>query len=148
MGLGVSVAPDPVVDRAALAVLRILADMDGAGPSGAFAQLEAALPTLKGRHFYGTMLITSEGPTYYACVERIPTDPEPTPPIEGGAIAGGRYARRKVNDWERKVAELPGIVRDMIAQNDHDPSRPTVEFYRSQKELHLLLPVLEGSETV
>jgi hypothetical protein len=132
---------DSVVELPELAVLRVHADMDGLGTAGAFEQLEAALPTLKGRRFYGTMLISSEGPTYYACVERIDGDTAPTPPLEAGTIPGGMYARRKVDGWENRLADLPRIVHEMIAQNDHDPSRPTVEFYRSQRELHLLLPV-------
>jgi len=44
-------------------------------------------------------------------------------------------------------ARLPGLKRTferMAREFERDPSRPSVEFYRSQKELVLLFPVKES----
>jgi hypothetical protein len=61
--------------------------------------------------------------------------------LEAAVIPGGWYARRKLLDWKTKLAELPRTFQEMAAQHDGDPGRPSVEFYRSQTEMHLLLPV-------
>ncbi|MGI0053796.1 MAG: hypothetical protein ACRECR_06040, partial [Thermoplasmata archaeon] len=66
--------PDSFVELPELPILRIRADMSGGGPAAAMAALEAKLPSLKGRRFYGCFRVLPEGEEYYACVERIPSD--------------------------------------------------------------------------
>ena len=46
---------DSIVNRPDIEVLRVRADMKGAGPKAAFDALESRLPGLKGRKFYGTI---------------------------------------------------------------------------------------------
>jgi len=123
-------------------VLRVKADMKGKGPPAAFDLLESKLPTLKGRKFYGTFQPRPDGEEYYACVARIDSDDPEKMQLETGAIPGGWYARRRFPDWEKNLSKLPSTFEEMARTNHVDPSRPSLEFYRSQAELILFLPVL------
>ena len=132
---------DAHVELREIPVLRVKADMKGQGPPAAFDLLESKLPTLKGRRFYGTFRITPAGPEYYACVVRIDSDDAGKMNLETGTIPGGWYARRALSDWQGKIPQLPYIFQEMAQGQDVDPSRPSLEFYRSQAELQLFLPL-------
>lgn len=136
---------DAYVERAAIEVLRVQADMNGEGPAGAMRALEAKLASLKGRKFYGAFRILEAGEEYFACVERLPGEDPRAMGLELATIPGGLYLRRKVFDWERVIqaGELPAIGREMVRAYPWDRSRPELEFYRSSRELHLLLPVTD-----
>ena len=114
------------------------------GPEGsgeAFNKLEAGLPSLKGRKFYATFQYP-EGP-YRACVAIEKGDDPEKLGFETGVIPGGRYARGKLVDWTERPWEIPDAFTKLSEeyQGRIDPSRPSIEFYKSQKELILLLPV-------
>jgi hypothetical protein len=101
----------------------------------AFNALEAQLPTLKKKRFYG-VVIDGE---YRACVAV--DDDTRGLDLPRWVIPSGRYAMRKIADWERHRDEIGPTVGAMRNRPDLDPSRPLVEFYRSQAELRLLAPV-------
>jgi hypothetical protein len=132
---------DSYVNLDDIPVLRLKADMAGKGPAAAFEQLESRLQTLKGRRFYGTFRETPQGEEYFACVTRVDSDDPEVLRLEVGTIPGGWYVRRKLLDWDSKLAELPRLFKELAHSQDVDPIRPSLEFYRSQKELHLLVPV-------
>ena len=129
------------VELQEIPVLRVRADMKGKGPSSAFNLLESKLPTIKGRKFYGTFQPKRDGEEYYACVVRIDTDDPEKMELGTGVIPGGWYARSKLMDWEKNLSKLPGLFEEMARTHDVDPKRPSLEFYRSQTELQLFLPV-------
>jgi hypothetical protein len=137
--------PDSYIELPDIPVLRVRADMKGGGPSDAMKLLESRLPTLKGRKFYGVFHITPVGEEYYACVARTDGDDPDKMGVEAGVVPGGRYARRRVLDWERVIREgqLPKMFEEMVRAHaqEVDRSRPSIEFYRSQEELLLFLPV-------
>lgn len=135
------------VDLTPISVLRVRADWHGAGPSAAFAALEARLSTLKGRRFYGVSYGAPDGGEYYACVAAIDGDDPQHLGLESGAIPGGRYAGRKVREWERDPRVIGIRFREMVRTLGAtvDGSRPEIEFYRSRSEVHLLVPVLSSS---
>ena len=111
------------------------------GAPQAFDTLESKLPSRKGRKFYATYdPLTKE---YRACVETIPGEDAKSLGLETGTIPGGKYVKRKVADWSSKIPQLPGIVEEMAVGHRVDPTRPTVEYYRSMSELILFLPVHE-----
>jgi len=122
-------------------VLRVRADMKGKGPSAAFNLLESKLPTIKGRKFYGTFQFTPDGEEYYACVVRIDADDPEKMQLETGTISGGWYAKSKLMDWQKDVSKIASLFEEMARTHDYDRKRPSVEFYRSQAELQLFLPV-------
>ena len=110
------------------------------GPPGAgeaFDALEARLPSLKGRKFYGTML----NGEYRACVARAAQDDPAAMGLQTWIIPGGAYARRKLEGWPERIREIGETFLAMSAEFPPDPSRPNIEFYRSQKELLLFLVV-------
>jgi hypothetical protein len=61
--------------------------------------------------------------------------------LETGVIGGGWYVRSKLIDWEKNLSKLPTLFDEMASTNDVDRTRPSLEFYRSQAEMHLFLPV-------
>lgn len=110
------------------------------GPRGAgeaFDSLEARLPSLKGRKFYGTLLHGE----YRACVAIEAQDAPAAMGLETWVIPGGAYARRKLEGWSERLSEIGETFRAMAAEFPPDPARPNIEFYRSQKELLLFMAV-------
>lgn len=114
------------------------------GPQGAraaFAALETHFPNLKGRKFYGTF--QPPAGLYRACIAREDDDDPQALGLASWVIPGGKFARRKMANWQEHVLEIGAAFDAMVAENKdrNDPSRPSIEFYRSQKDLILLLPI-------
>lgn len=107
--------------------------------ASAFSKLEAALPNLKGRKFYGVLSGNSDTGIYRACVVSKPS--ENIGGLEKWIIPGGKYIRAKIKDWEKHVDLIAPAFSDMTRRYKIDNSRPSIEYYRSQKELLLLFPV-------
>jgi hypothetical protein len=59
-------------------------------------------------------------------------------------IPGGRYIRKKMKDWLERIPKIEKTFISLAKQHPSDPERPSIEFYRSQKELILFLPVLSS----
>jgi hypothetical protein len=110
------------------------------GPQGAgeaFDRLEARLPGLKGRKFYGALL----NGEYRACVALEAQDAPAAMGLDTWTIPGGAYARRKLERWPERLPEIGQIFGTLAAEYPRDPTRPNIEFYRSQKELLLFMAV-------
>lgn len=129
---------DAIVERRAIPVLYVTGEI-GHPPAEeapkAFERLEAQLPTLKGRHFYG-VLVSGE---YRACVAERPDDEALD--ITRWALPGGRYRRVRIPNWEAHRDKIGPIAAELVSRPDHDPTRPVIEFYCSQRELQILAPV-------
>jgi predicted transcriptional regulator YdeE len=107
----------------------------------AWRQLEEPLPSRRGRRFYGVCYGTGSQQGYYAAVE-------PESDTEIGALGfqlltvpAGRYVRATLKDWNAHVDRIPEIVNTLEQDFPPDSSRPTIEFYRSQSELQILVPL-------
>ena len=102
----------------------------------AMRDLEARLSSLRGRKFYGVVL----GDEYRACVMLAATDADqhrfPT-----WTIPGGKYVRRRLLDWGSHLHLIGPMFEELRRRPDADPSRPAIEFYRSERELLLMAPV-------
>lgn len=107
----------------------------------AFLKLESKLPSLRGRRFYGVLEGEPENGIYRACVKLELNDRPGKMGLKAWSIPGGKYARAKIKDWEAYVNEIAPTFKKMSELYAVDNSRPTIEFYRSQKELLLLLPI-------
>jgi len=107
----------------------------------AWHKLESKLYTLKGRKFYGLMYDEPSGPAYYAGVEPLGPSEVTALGFPSLILQGGKYARVKLKDWTKHTEEIPLIFDKLASAVPRDPSRPAIEFYRSQSELHLLIPV-------
>ncbi len=103
----------------------------------AFKQLEAKLFSLKGKKFYGAVL----GDEYRACVAIDPNDDPLSSPHPTWTLPGGKYVRRRIPNWEQHLDLIGPTCETLRRRSDFDPSRPTIEYYRSQKELLVMVPV-------
>lgn len=122
-------------------VMCVVADGGAAGAKNAFDRLEAKLPSTRGRKFYGAYYPTTDA--YRACVTLQPGDDPAGWGFERWVIPGGLYVREKMENWMERVDE---IGKTFVAMSERerarlDDSRPSIEFYRRQDELILLLPV-------
>lgn len=109
-----------------------------ASASDAFKKLEGALNwQLQGRKFYGTMFLGE----YRACAAVTPKDDPGKLGLMTWIIPGGKYFKDKIADWEKHIPEIGPKCEEIIAKVQFDDGRPIIEFYRSQKELFLFVPV-------
>jgi len=128
------------VPRVTIDDIDVMCVVSHTGPAGgpaAFDALEAPLGSLRGRRFYGTYLAGE----YRACVAIEPGDDPVALGLEKWSIPGGTYERRRLLDWADHVDDIARNFAEMAGELEYDQSRPSIEFYRSARELVLLQPV-------
>jgi hypothetical protein len=103
----------------------------------AFAALEAGFTSLKGRKFFGVII----GNEYRACSSITDTDKTSGLPHPTWTIPGGKYARLRIPDWEKNTDQIGVAFEKLYYLSGVDPTRPAVEFYRSQREMFAMVPV-------
>jgi hypothetical protein len=118
-------------------VMYVVAEGGPQGAPAAFDVLESRLQNLRGRKFYGTFLRGE----YRACVAIQPGDDPRALGLATWTIPGGKFERRKLTDWQDRIPEIGATFISMAREFDAEESRPSVEFYRSTRELVLFLPV-------
>jgi len=110
------------------------------GVGEAWSRLESKLPSLRKRKFYGTY--RSDHEVYRACTA-IMDEKEPEKfGLSTWTIPGGKFVREKVVDYASRVEIIGETFESMAQEYDMDTNRPSIEFYRSQREVILLLPIL------
>lgn len=108
------------------------------GASDAFKKLENAINwQLKGRKFYGTMF----NDEYRACLAIIERENLEKFGFQKWTIPGGKYYKDSIANWEKHRAEIGLRFEAIIKKVNFDQSRPSIEFYRSQAELYLFVPI-------
>jgi len=105
-----------------------------------WAAVESAIGLLRGRKFYG--VFDPETNEYRVCVQRRDGDDATALGLEDGTVAGGLYARQRLEGEPPALYRLiqPTMER-LAARPDRDPTRPEVEFYRRHDLIELLVPV-------
>lgn len=121
-------------------VMYVKSESGPAGAGYAFTKLESKLLSIKGRKFYG--LISDGGKTYLSCVAVEAGDSPETLGFELTTIPSGKYIKTKIWEWMDRLDEIYPTFRSLSKKCKEDTSRPRIEFYRSQKELILMLPIL------
>jgi len=53
----------------------------------------------------------------------------------------GTCACARLTDWFSKIDQIGPTFGAMIEERGYDASKTLIEFYRSQKEIHILLPL-------
>ncbi|NJM96845.1 MAG: hypothetical protein HC800_06335 [Phormidesmis sp. RL_2_1] len=130
--------------EAILEAIKVVFVESANGPEGAgeaFKKLESRFPSLKGRKLYGTFQYSNA--SYRACLALEADDDPDLLALETWIIPGGKYAGEKIENWSERLGEIPQVF-SALSQNYQsrvDPERPRIEFYKSQKELLLLLPI-------
>jgi predicted transcriptional regulator YdeE len=134
-----------VVDLPLTQLVVVRADSDNPDAiKAAWQQLEARLTSLRGRRFYGVCYEGGAREGYYAGLEPVNEQEGTRLGFEPLTVDAGKFVRLSIKDWQAKIAEIPQLV-DMLRRDFvTDPARPTIEFYRSQTELHLLVPLRES----
>ncbi len=56
-------------------------------------------------------------------------------------LPGGKYVRRRIPNWEDNIHLIGMTCETLSGRSDFDPSRPYIEYYRSQGELLVMVPV-------
>lgn len=107
-----------------------------------WAEVEAAIGSLRGRRFFGTFDPATH--EYRVCVQWREGDEAGALGLELGAIPGGRYACERLEGAPPAVYRLiqPAFKRLAASGDDRDPSRPSIEFYRRHDVIELLLPLV------
>ena len=110
--------------------------------SKAFARLEAALGSLKGRRFYGYYSPFQR--EYHACVAIAEGDDPDAKGLSRETLPGGAYLRARLVGEPPEVYSriAPTFDQMALAKDTKDFERPWLEFYRARDEVELLLPVL------
>jgi hypothetical protein len=105
----------------------------------AWAKLEEAVGSLRGRKFYGVFdPIRHE---YRACVELREGDEPLRLGLDVDVLAGGRYVRSRLIGEPPAVYALIAPAMEKLAQRP-DSDRPSIEFYRRRDVIDLLQPVV------
>jgi hypothetical protein len=121
-------------------VMYVEAEGGLSGIRQSWSKLESRLPSLKGRKFYGTYYVANN--TYRACVA-ITNETEPDAAnLPTWTIPGGKYLREKIDGWSSRPEVMGETFESMSGERDSDLTRPSIEFYKSQREVILLLPIL------
>jgi len=133
-----------IVEQPSLRLITVKSKSFPDGNGEAMAAIESHLKTLRGRKMYGLVYESEDGMDYHAGL--IPEDEtEEKKFVELGfevlQVEGGSCARVKLLDWSSRIDQIGPTFGAMIREYGIDPSRPQMEFYRSQTELHLLLPL-------
>jgi hypothetical protein len=133
-----------VIEREEIAVMFTRAVDQQPAITRAWAELEEAVGSLRGRKFYGAFDAASG--EYRACVQLRDDDEPSALGLEEGTLPGGRYARVRLEGEPPGVYGLIGPTFEKLAERpDCDRSRPSLEYYRRRDVIDLLLPVV-GAE--
>jgi hypothetical protein len=129
-----------LVERVDVAVMFKRVANDQMGITRGWAELEAAIGSLRGRNFYGVMYAPAR--EHRVCVQVRQDDRPEGMGLEVGALPGGRYLRVTLQGEPPAVYELIAPTFERLAKRaDADPSRPGIEFYRRRDTIDLLLPI-------
>jgi hypothetical protein len=130
-----------IVEREAIPVMFKRTTEEQAAITRTWAEVEAAVGSLKGRKFYGAFDPATR--EYWVCVQSREDDDPDQLGLEEGMLPGGRYARERLEGDPPDVYRLIKPTFDRLAKqrSDEDPSRPSIELYRRHDVIDLLLPV-------
>lgn len=132
-----------IVDQSDIELIVCRASEFPAGIKDSWERLEFKLASLKGRKFYGLTFFEEGQLVYYAGLQPVDEAEIKTLGFPTMTLKGGKYARVRLMDWNNHVDEIGPIFDELMEEYKKDPSGPTVEFYRSQTELHLMIPIVE-----
>lgn len=130
-----------VVERHEVTVMCKRTTDEQAAITRAWAELEEAVGSLRGRKFYG--MFDPRTGDYHACVElREGEDPKALG-LELGTLPGGRYARLRLEGEPPEVyARILPESKRLAQRADADREAPSIEFYRRRDVIELLQPLL------
>ena len=130
-----------IVDLPEIKIMYVVSKNGVVGSSQAFNKLESYLPTLKGRKFYGLVFGVPPNDTYWASVALIDLDNPEKEGMQIGAIPAGKYVQERINNWNNNTSLIGQTFQKISKQYTIDSSRPSIEFYRSMRDMLIRLPI-------
>ncbi len=124
-------------------VMHVVAEGGVSGARAASGELESRLPDMRGRKFYGATF--DPDTDYRACVALRDGDDPEAMGLETWTIPGGAYERKKIENRTELTELIAGKFEEMSTEHPGDATRPSIEFYRSQRETILFWPVADKS---
>ncbi len=130
-----------IIDLPDIRLIVSRADEFPSGVQAAWDRLESKLSSLRGRKFYGVSRCEGSQLAYFAGV--VPTGEGEVQALglPTMTIKGGKYARAKLLDWTNHKDQIGQIFGELMRDFPMDPDGYALEYYRSQSELHLLIPM-------
>lgn len=135
-----------IVDLTDVNLVVSRADEFPSGIKAAWDRLESKLPSLKGRKFYGLTICEGSQLAYYAGVQPVNDEEVASLGFPTMMIKGGKYARVKLFDWQNHTDKIGEIFGQLMEDFQLDPNGGSVEYYRSQSELHLLMRLAQTKD--
>lgn len=133
-----------IIDQPAIELVVCRASEFPAGIKDSWERLESKLASLKGRKFYGVTFFQEGQLIYFAGLQPLDRNEVNALGFPTLTLKEGKYARVKLLDWNNHTDEIGPIFDELMEEYKKDPAGPTVEFYRSQSELHLMIPIVEN----
>ncbi len=130
-----------IVELSEIKIMYVVSTNGVVGSREAFDELESHLKTLKGRKFYGLVFGIPPDDTYWATVALIDSDNPEKEGLETGVIPAGKYVQERINNWNDNIPIIGQAFQRLAKQYSVDSSRPSVEFYRSMKDMLIRLPI-------
>ncbi|MEZ5385597.1 MAG: hypothetical protein R3F13_08780 [Prosthecobacter sp.] len=133
-----------LIQQSPLRLITVKAKSFPEGIRDAWREIESKR-AIKGRKAFGLIYDMPGKTEYYAGLVSDGELEERVTGLHVVEVSGGPCARIKVENWNQRTGEIGSLFEQMTAEQEVDPSRPAMEFYRSFTELHLLLPVIKAS---
>lgn len=130
-----------IIDLPEIKVMYVVSINGVADSREAFNKLESHLPTLKGRKFYGLVFGIPPNDTYWSAVALIDSDNPKKAGLKTGVIPGGKYVQERIKDWNSDTSKIGQTFQRLAKEYSVDSSRPSVEFYRSMRDMLVRLPI-------
>lgn len=122
-------------------VMYVKSDNGIAGGRKAFDKLESKLSTLKGRKFYGLVFGIPPNDEYRACVETEDENESSRLNLNTYIIPGGKFIQERIKNWNDNLHLIGETFQKLAHQYQVDNTRPSVEFYRSMRDMLITLPI-------
>ncbi len=116
------------------------------GVKSAFNSLENKLVNKNGRQFFGAVHINNNELNYKACLVQNAKDEHLALGLDNYTIPGGKYVTNKLVNWTKNTHLIKEMFNEMEHKYRFDASRPQLEYYKSNRELVLMLPVILREE--
>ena len=116
------------------------------GVKSAFNSLENKLHTKNGRQFIGAVNLNNNEVNYKACLVQNSIDEHLSLGLDSYTIPGGKYVTNKLLNWTKNTHLIKEMFNEMEHKYRFDATRPQLEYYKSNRELVLMLPVILREE--
>ena len=130
-----------IVDLPDIRLMVVRADEFPSGLQAAWDRLESRLSSLKGRKFYGISRYEGSQMAYFAGFVPASDQEVQALGLLTMTIKGGKYARARLLDWRNHTGQIRQIFDELTRDFPMGPDGWALEYYRSQSELHLLIPL-------